>query len=58
MKAADLAVPWVTTVVCFPDSALPPFNSTLVAHNCDRPLRPFCFLLLKPVRFSQRTSPT
>ena len=37
LKAADLAVPWVTTVVCFPDSALPPFNSTLVAHNCDRP---------------------
>lgn len=37
LKVVDLALPIALTAVCFPDSALPPFNSTLVAHNCAVP---------------------
>jgi hypothetical protein len=37
LKLADAALPVATTAQCFPDSVLPPYNSTLSSHNCAVP---------------------
>ena len=37
LKLSDAALPVALTVTCFPESAQPPFNSTIVAYNCVRP---------------------
>lgn len=37
LKVADAALPIVLVATCFPKSFAPPFNSSMVAYNCDVP---------------------
>jgi len=37
LKVGDIGTPIMLTAVCFPDSAMPPFNTTLAGRNCAKP---------------------
>ena len=37
LKAGDVCTPIMLTAVCFPDSAIPPFNTSLSSQNCPKP---------------------
>jgi len=37
LKVGDVCTPVLLTIVCFPESAIPPFNTTLASTNCRSP---------------------